>query len=317
MTTNYYSVRGEIIADSVGSVRRDFLADASKSVTDVANPVGTGEGPRRYTPYGTSLSRPLGAAVLGFQWLGGQGYRQAFTAIVNCYVRFRSYAAVLGRWSSVDPVWPVQPAYAYAHSNPIRFGDRSGMSPCIEEENCCDTMDWSRMPGCPQGSWEECPSFFGLYHGCRGSVDAADCATVKTLINEISKDCIFFCNGGRYGGDATGDAATRCCHDRSGWRGCVKCCSSANLGKKGRGLDTCKAFCLLVHEGRHKKDCPSTRQDQPPDECCGYGAQANCLFTMYAKVCNWTDAFGKPDPGYIQPDFPRCLRAGQTRCKNA
>ena len=65
--------------------------------------------------------------VTPFQYVGAFGGRQQVFG--GIYFRARNYDPVLGRWLTVDPLWPRQPAYAYAFGNPTGILDLFGHEP--------------------------------------------------------------------------------------------------------------------------------------------------------------------------------------------
>lgn len=65
------------------------------------------------------------------QWCGSWGYSAiALTRkFLSYYVRARHYAAILGNWTSVDPLWPQEMAYGYVENRVMTGVDYWGMKP--------------------------------------------------------------------------------------------------------------------------------------------------------------------------------------------
>ncbi len=109
--TNYDTLHGEIIAEYTDGVQLDYLKDALGSVTawvdQNCNIVATA----RYKPFGDIL---VSTGTLGrFTWVGTLGYRSSGLTWADKYVRARHYGSQQGQWTTVDPLWPKQIAYAY------------------------------------------------------------------------------------------------------------------------------------------------------------------------------------------------------------
>jgi hypothetical protein len=126
--TTYYSVGGEIFGERTGAVRRDYLRDALGSVT--ATKVTTEpvvENTYRYKPYGAQLSKTGASPDPKFQWVGTAGYRQTSISHSASSVRARHYGQEEGRWTTVDPLWPAEPALSYSNSSPTVSIDPYGL----------------------------------------------------------------------------------------------------------------------------------------------------------------------------------------------
>ncbi len=123
LSTAYYTVDEQIVGESSGGTRLDYLTDALGSVTTKVNQVGAVVSSARYKPYGDLLS----GATFTFGWVGCLGYRKSSAGI---YVRTRHYELTnSSTWLSIDGYWPVQHAFTYAQSNPTQLSDPSGLSP--------------------------------------------------------------------------------------------------------------------------------------------------------------------------------------------
>jgi hypothetical protein len=127
-TTYYHTVNGEIVGETTSGVRTDYLVDALGSVTGTVNQSAQVLNTYRYKPYGALPAKTGTAADPKSQWVGTLGYRATSRAQSDYYVRARHYGSVPGRWTTVDPLWPLQPGSAY--STPTSAVDPSGLDPC-------------------------------------------------------------------------------------------------------------------------------------------------------------------------------------------
>lgn len=125
--TNYHTINGTVLGQSTSSSRRDFLVDASSSVVATVSSTSELENVYRYRPFGTMLQSSGLAPDIRWLWTGGTGSRNESTPYAEQYNRHRHYALRLGRWNSVDPLWPEELAFAYCESNPTTKIDPSGL----------------------------------------------------------------------------------------------------------------------------------------------------------------------------------------------
>ncbi len=105
------------------------------------------------------------------QWCGSWGYSAiALTRkFLSYYVRARHYAAILGNWTSVDPLWPQEMAYGYVENRVMTDSDPSGMAawcliPCIPCSSCLIAYVSVCPPGagfidCVESVWAELPDW--------------------------------------------------------------------------------------------------------------------------------------------------------------
>jgi hypothetical protein len=121
---------GEIV--SCGT--KDLLTDPLGSlVKEISSGASLGSLIEMY-PYGTLVSG-TGTPTIPYVYIAKYGYY--FDNEQRDYVRARELYKANGRWMQVDPFWPHEIAFGYAHSGPCSFIDPFGTS--------------SIMPGCP--SW--------------------------------------------------------------------------------------------------------------------------------------------------------------------
>jgi RHS repeat-associated protein len=120
-----------------GRIRRRITTDEEKVTEQVAvvtNALGSVvatykdgwlTADRSYDPYGET--RAEWNDVGRFGWVGGLGYRETRREWVSHYVRARHYGYPMGMWTSVDPLWPSEPAFGYVGGRPLSFIDPKGM----------------------------------------------------------------------------------------------------------------------------------------------------------------------------------------------
>ncbi|MBC8066384.1 MAG: hypothetical protein H7Y17_16250 [Chlorobia bacterium] len=129
--TNYYSVDGEMVGDYDGVDHRDYLRDAIGSVTRI-----TGGTAQRYKPFGQDRVVDLHLPRPRFGWIGVYGYEATYLWYSHHYVKTRHYDPNIARWTTVDPLWPSEPAYSYAGNNPTNWIDPSGKYWIIIDKSC-------------------------------------------------------------------------------------------------------------------------------------------------------------------------------------
>jgi RHS repeat-associated protein len=126
MKRSFYTIDGAIVGEQTSSGRINYATDALGSVT------GTLVGSQlvntyAYKPYGALLASTGSGTTPKQQWVGNTGYRPTSRAQSDYYVRARHYGSAPGIWTTVDPLWPVEPAYNYASSGPVSATDMLGL----------------------------------------------------------------------------------------------------------------------------------------------------------------------------------------------
>jgi len=128
MPTTYFDwMNGQIISEHTDSVQLDYLTDALGSVTGVCDQTGSLVGSARYKPYGSTLSQSGTQASVG--WVGSLGYQPTGLNHSESYMQSRHDSDIDGRWTTVDPLWPVESSFVYATANPASISDPSGRLP--------------------------------------------------------------------------------------------------------------------------------------------------------------------------------------------
>jgi RHS repeat-associated protein len=123
--TTYTNFLGRVVREDRGGTVRDYGRDALGSTAALYDTSGNKTDEFHYWPYGEARSH-VGSSPTPLTFVGTLGYYMDSAS--RYYVRARVYRADLGRWTSVDPLWPRESAYGYAGGNPASGVDPSGMS---------------------------------------------------------------------------------------------------------------------------------------------------------------------------------------------
>ena len=143
--TNYYSVNGVIIAEhTTGQGRLDYVADALGSVIATVDQTLTVKSTARYKPYGAVLSETGTQPLFGY--VGGPGYRRTNLPHSDAYVRKRHLSSFRGCWTTIDPLWPIELAFAYLAGSPVSGIDSQGTQLNVLKQDWCQGVlqsEWS------------------------------------------------------------------------------------------------------------------------------------------------------------------------------
>lgn len=128
---NYINLGDTIIGErSLGGQRENYAADALGSVTGTLVE-GAIENTYGYKPYGDGLVKTGVGPDPIFRWGGINGYQFTGRSSAEYYVRSRQYSSEKARWTTVDPLWPLENAYGYVRATPTTQTDPTGLSPCF------------------------------------------------------------------------------------------------------------------------------------------------------------------------------------------
>ena len=124
MAVRYTTVDGQVLCENRGGVKTLFMPDTLGNVIETRNmDTGAQTSSTTYWPYGEVRTQTgTNPSPLGFCGVWGY-YTQAGQPT---YVRARYYRPHLGRWQTVDPLWPWENAYRYAYLDPEANIDPSG-----------------------------------------------------------------------------------------------------------------------------------------------------------------------------------------------
>lgn len=140
----YTNFGGQIVHEDRGGTERDYMPDTLGSTIALLDSDSNQTDTWEYWPYGEVESR-TGANVTPFSFVGTLGYFNDLVARLT-YVRARHYQSLLGQWTSVDTLWPREPSYLYAYSNPVSIVDPSGRRPRdCSDEFCIDLRQETKI----------------------------------------------------------------------------------------------------------------------------------------------------------------------------
>jgi RHS repeat-associated protein len=121
---NYTTVNGRILHEDRNGVKTLFMPDTLGNVIETRNmDTGAQTSSTTYWPYG-EVRTQTGTNPSPFGFCGVWGYYTQ--AGQPTYVRARYYRPNLGRWQTVDPLWPNEASYGYVGCIPLQFIDFTG-----------------------------------------------------------------------------------------------------------------------------------------------------------------------------------------------
>lgn len=132
-TVRYTILDGQIVAEKRGASRKFYESDALGSTVALYDNTQTKTDSFTYWPYGETRTS-TGSTETKFKYVGTLGCRTQFDG--GIYMRARVQQPGIGRWMTVDPLWPMEPAYVYAENAPVALFDASGFSP----KTTCDSL---------------------------------------------------------------------------------------------------------------------------------------------------------------------------------
>ena len=125
MAVRYTTINGQIVCENRGGVKTLFMPDTLGNVIETRNmDTGAQTSSTTYWPYG-EVRTQTGTNPSPFGFCGVWGYYTQ--AGQPTYVRARYYRPNLGRWQTVDPLWPWEDAYDYCRVSPTAQSDPSGL----------------------------------------------------------------------------------------------------------------------------------------------------------------------------------------------
>ena len=145
MSVVYATVNGRMVQENRGGTITKYVADTLGSVIQTRNASGVQTSSTTYWPYG-EVRTSTGTNPSPWGFVGTLGYFR--DALTRLYIRARYYIASIGRWNSVDPLWPNQDPFSYVASKPVSISDPLGLL----VGGCFDT--WIGVG--PYGFWSKC-----------------------------------------------------------------------------------------------------------------------------------------------------------------
>ncbi len=253
-----------MIAEKRGGSRRLHRHDPLGSVIGLINDSATTTDTYTYWPYGT-LQASTGSTQQPWKFIGKYGYYT--DSATHTYVRARKYRKDLGRWLTVDMLWPEESAYGYAKSNPVSHADPAGLS--------TQGKVLSAIVGIGQSGFFRDDSF-----GCPECYGTMPCE---------SDPCGYALSHGQVENDV------------NGW---VSCCNEKSYICVRPGKDREVEECIRRHEQYHaaqgscnNKCNDRLRYDEPFDdsdrnECNAFLIEAACLISKATKKCGPKPPYG-------------------------
>jgi RHS repeat-associated protein len=154
MAVRYTTVDGQVLCENRGGVKTLFMPDTLGNVIETRNmDTGAQTSSTTYWPYG-EVRTQTGTNPSPFGFCGVWGYYTQ--AGQPTYVRARYYRPNLGRWQTVDPLWPWQKAYAYVNGKPVKKKDFYGASPYYNDEPIHEPDDIDCSGPIEDDCWASC-----------------------------------------------------------------------------------------------------------------------------------------------------------------
>ena len=148
---NYTTVNGRILHEDRNGIKTLFMPDTLGNVIETRNmDTGAQTSSTTYWPYG-EVRTQTGTNPSPFGFCGVWGYYTQ--AGQPTYVRARYYRPNLGRWQTVDPLWPTLQAYSYVNSLPTFLVDYFGLQGLNTSPGAAWEFGWGASTGSPPSSF--------------------------------------------------------------------------------------------------------------------------------------------------------------------
>ncbi len=127
LTAVFTTFGGIMVHENRGGVETEYIPDPLGSCIGCRSMSGVSTYGATYWPFGEIRSE-TGSNSSKWGFIGLLGYYRDFATLL--YVRARFYKPDLGRWLTIDPLWPLfSQAYLYCKNSPGRYVDPSGLNP--------------------------------------------------------------------------------------------------------------------------------------------------------------------------------------------
>ena len=126
MKTRVTNLGGQIVAAEYGETRYLIEPDALGNTRSLIDETGAEADSYTYWPYGEQRTATVGLEF-PFKFCGTWGYYTEPLGGYPLYVRARYYKPPMGRWMTVDPLWPWQLQYEYVQDRPTCYIDPLGL----------------------------------------------------------------------------------------------------------------------------------------------------------------------------------------------
>ncbi|MBI5706363.1 MAG: hypothetical protein HZC36_05175 [Armatimonadetes bacterium] len=314
LSKRYYTLNGQLVGErATGGVRTDYMVDALGSVVGTSNKDNTVNRRYQYKPYGTRLSASGTGSDPRFQWVGAPGYRITDRSHSSHYVRARHYAQEEGRWTTVDPLWPINIQYGYVENRPLNFLDPSGLLPQISP-SCA-----SGLPSDHSAKLKKCvQSLCDALHDPKKMHDIRQCAIRNGIPARDLFGCLTrFCSGsGRVVCEQCDRSIPWQCTYVEGYYRCRHQCATKTIFVPPCGKTRCEGefvasstivICTYWFNGSYRSQCNC---EDPPSLPCA-GNPNSTLIHEFFHVC------GRCDSGEHDKAFDRAAKCvmGVLGCK--
>ncbi|MBS1714938.1 MAG: hypothetical protein JST30_11445 [Armatimonadetes bacterium] len=166
MKARYTVVEGEVVSEVRLGIRKDYVPDPLGSTVALLDNSQSVTDSWEYWPYGEVRT---GSSATPFQFVGTLGYYKDSSR--RTYVRARHYRQSVGKWLTVDLLWPVERPYSYSGSSPSTSTDPTGTCALpFATINCTKAM---RYQICDSFKTALCPRV-SLLEKCLGKVVCAE-----------------------------------------------------------------------------------------------------------------------------------------------
>jgi len=125
--TYYDTVNGQLIGETTGGVRTEYLTDALGSVTATVNSSGEIVNTYRYKPYGQLLSKTGSGEDPRYLWTGNTGSRRTLVTYAEQYNQARHYGSKQAGWTTRDRFWPQIEPFGYVRGRRTTWLDPLGL----------------------------------------------------------------------------------------------------------------------------------------------------------------------------------------------
>ena len=122
---DYAVANGRIISETRAGSHKFYHADALGSTVGVYDDTQTKTDSFTYWPYGETRTSS-GSTATKYRFIGTLGCRTQTDGRI--YMRARVEQPKDGRWTTVDPLWPLAESYVYAGNSPATITDPSGLN---------------------------------------------------------------------------------------------------------------------------------------------------------------------------------------------
>jgi len=125
LAVTYTVFNDMVVKENRGGVESFYMSDTLGSTSQLVDPSGNVTNTFTYWPYGEIRTR-TGTTNTPYTFVGTLGYY--LDTVMNWfYVRARYYLPNVGRWLTVDPLWPKHSSYLYSDGSPVDFIDPTGL----------------------------------------------------------------------------------------------------------------------------------------------------------------------------------------------